>query len=84
MNLLILDKIGYINFDRYRSELLFKVISERSERSNIIVTANLEFSDWTKLFKNTSLVAALIDRLTFNSYVLNMNGESYLLEHTKN
>ena len=76
--------MGYVSFDRYQSELLFKVIAERSERGSIIVTTNLAFSDWTKLFENTALVAALVDRLTFNSYVLDMNGESYRLARTKN
>ena len=84
VDLLILDEMGYVSFDRYQSELLFKVIAERSERGSIIVTTNLAFSDWTKLFENTALVAALVDRLTFNSYVLDMNGESYRLARTKN
>ena len=76
--------MGYVSFARHQSELLFKVIAERSERGNIIVTTNLAFSDWTKLFENTALVPALVDRLTFNSYVLDMNGESYRLARTKN
>ena len=84
VDLLILDEMGYVSFDRYQSELLFKVIAERSERGSIIVTTNLAFSDWTKLFENTALVAALVDRLTFNSYVLDMNGKSYRLARTKN
>ena len=84
VDLLILDEMGYVSFDRYQSELLFKVIAERSECGSIIVTTNLAFSDWTKLFENTALVAALVDRLTFNSYVLDMNGKSYRLACTKN
>ena len=43
----------------FRSELLFKVIADRSERGSTIVTTNLAFSDWTDLFENTSMVAAL-------------------------
>ena len=61
---------------------LFKVISDRSERGSIIVTTNLEFSRWTELFENTSMVATLIDRLTFKSHVLDMNGDSYRLKST--
>lgn len=83
VDLLILDEMGYVSFDRYQSELLFKVIADRSERGSIIVTTNLAFSNWTNLFENTALVAALVDRLTFKSYVLDMNGDSYRLEHTK-
>ena len=83
VDLLILDEMGYVSFDRYQSELLFKVIADRSERGSIIVTTNLSFSEWTDLFENSAMVAALVDRLTFKSYILDMNGESYRLEHTK-
>lgn len=71
--------MGYVSFDRYQSELLFKVIADRSERGSIIVTTNLPFSEWTTLFENT----AMVDRLTFQSYILDMNGQSYRLEQAK-
>ncbi len=82
-DLLILDEMGYVSFDRFQSELLFKVIADRSERGSIIVTTNLPFSEWTTLFENTAMVAAMVDRLTFQSYILDMNGKSYRLEQTK-
>lgn len=82
-DLLILDEMGYVSFNRYQSELLFKIIADRSERGSIIITTNLPFSEWTSLFENTAMVAAMIDRLTFQSYVLDMNGESYRLEQTR-
>ena len=75
-DLLILDELGYVSFDRYQSELLFKVIADRSERGSIIVTTNLPFSEWTTLFENTAMVA-------FQSYILDMNGSSYRLEQAK-
>ncbi len=81
-DLLILDELSYLSFNRHQSELLFKVVSDRSERGSIIVTTNLEFSKWTELFENTTMVAALIDRLTFRSHVLDMNGDSYRLKST--
>lgn len=81
-DLLILDELSYLSFNRHQSELLFKVISDRSERGSVIVTTNLEFSRWTELFENTTMVAALIDRLTFKSHVLDMNGDSYRLKST--
>ena len=81
-DLLILDELSYLSFNRHQSELLFKVISDRSEKSSTIVTTNLPFSKWTELFENTTMVAALIDRLTFRSHVLDMNGESYRLKAT--
>src|SRR5699024_7413332 len=81
-DLLILDELSYLSFNRHQSELLFKVISDRSEKSSTIVTTNLPFSKWTELFENTTMVAALIDRLTFRSHVLDMNGDSYRLKAT--
>lgn len=81
-DLLILDELSYLSFNRHQSELLFKVISDRSEKNSTIVTTNLPFSRWTELFENTTMVAALVDRLTFRSHVLDMNGESYRLKST--
>ena len=78
-DLLILDELSYMSFNKYESELLFKVISERSERSSTIVTTNLPFSRWTELFENSTMVSALVDRLTFRSHVLDMSGPSYRL-----
>lgn len=77
-DLLILDELSYISFNRNQSGLLFKAVSEQSEKGSVIVTANLPFSSWTDLFENTTMVAALVDCLTFKSYV----GESYRFEET--
>ena len=60
-----------------------KVLSDRSERSSTIVTTNLPFSKWTELFENTTMVSALVDRLTYRSHVLDMNGPSYRLMSTR-
>ena len=80
MDLLLLDELSYARFSQEESELLFKVIAERSERSSTMITTNLEFSKWTEMFSNATLVAALVDRLTYHSHVLNMNGNSYRLQ----
>lgn len=81
-DLLILDELSYLTFNRHQSELLFKVISDRSEKSSTIVTTNLPFSKWTDLFENTTMVTALIDRLTYRSHAMDMNGDSYRLKAT--
>ncbi len=81
INLLVIDELSYLTFNRHQSEMLFQVISERSERASIIITTNLEFSSWTDLFENEIMVSALIDRITFQSHILNMNvKDSYRLE----
>lgn len=82
-DLLILDELSYLSFNKYESDLLFKVLSDRSERTSTIVTTNLPFSKWTELFENTTMVAALVDRLTYRSHVLDMNGSSYRLLETQ-
>lgn len=81
--LLIIDELSYLTFNRHQSELLFKVIADRSERRSVIVSTNLKFSDWVTMFENTTMVTALIDRLTFRSHVLNMNSDRpYRAEHS--
>lgn len=82
-DLLIIDEASYITFNRHQSELLFKVIADRAEKRSVIISTNLKFSEWTTLFENETMVAALIDRLTFRSHVLNMNGVSFRGEHSK-
>lgn len=85
IDLLIIDELSYLTFNRYQSEMLFQIISERSERASVIISTNLEFSEWTQLFENEMMLAALIDRVTFRSFVLNMNcSSSYRIDSTMN
>lgn len=58
-----------------------KVIAERSERIITMITINLEFSKWPEMFKDATLVAALVDCLTYHSHILNMKGESYRFQN---
>lgn len=81
-DLLIIDEMSYLTFNRHQSELLFKIIADRSERKSIIVSTNLAFSKWLSIFENQTMVAAMIDRLTYRSFVLNMNSDNpYRAEH---
>lgn len=82
-DLVIIDELGYISFDKEGSELLFNFISLRAERMSTIITTNLSFNRWTEVFGDPVLTAALIDRLTHKSYVIDMNGNSYRLKETK-
>lgn len=81
--LLVIDELSYLSFNRHQSELLFQVIAERAERASLIVNTNLQFSEWTELFESEKILAAMIDRLTFKSHILNMNGDSYRLKERK-
>ncbi len=82
-DLLILDELGYITFDKEGSELLFTHLSLRAERKSTIITTNLSFERWEEVFKDPVMTAAMIDRLTHKSYVVNMNGNSYRLKETQ-
>jgi DNA replication protein DnaC len=80
VDLLILDELSYLTFTKPQAELLFHQLSVRNERGSVAITTNLEFSHWGEFFPDTMLTAALIDRLTHHSHILNMNGESYRLK----
>ncbi len=68
------------NTIKNRMNLIYrKLFTHPSERSSTIVTTNLPFSRWTELFDNSTMVSALVDRLTFRSHVLDMSGPSYRL-----
>ena len=82
-NLLLLDELSYASFGLEESELLFKVIAERSERTSTMITTNLEFSKWPEMFKDATLVSALVDSLTYHSHILNMNVESYRFQNAR-
>lgn len=82
-DLIIADELGYISFDKEGSELLFTFLSLRAERKSTIITTNLSFDRWNEVFNDAVLTAALIDRLTHKSYVINMNGNSYRMKETK-
>lgn len=82
-DMIVADELGYISFDKEGSELLFTFLSLRAERKSTIVTTNLSFDRWNEIFNDPVLTAALIDRLTHKSYVINMNGDSYRIKETK-
>jgi DNA replication protein DnaC len=75
--LVAIDELGYVPLANVGAELLFQVVSERSERAAIIVTTNLPFSEWTQVFKNARLCKALLDRVTDGAHILETGTESY-------
>lgn len=78
-DLLILDELGYIPFSKEGSELLFQVLAERHERGSVIITTNLGFADWTQVFGDATITAALLDRLTHKAHIIHCPWESYRL-----
>jgi hypothetical protein len=77
LDLLILDEVGYIPFDKLSSQLLFNVVSNCYEQQSIILTSNLEFGRWNDIFRDDRLTAALIDRLVHHAYILGFTGSSF-------
>ena len=75
--LLVVDEIGYLPLGTQGSNLFFQVISARHERSSTILTTNLPFAEWGKIFDGTTVATAIADRLVYNSEVLIMEGASY-------
>lgn len=82
-DLVIADELGYISFDKQGSELLFTHLSLRAGRKSTIITTNLSFDRWEEIFSDPVMTAAMIDRLTHKSYIVNMNGASYRVKETK-
>ncbi|AIF42183.1 IS21-like element helper ATPase IstB [Virgibacillus sp. SK37] len=82
-DLVILDELGYISFDKEGAELLFSHLSLRAGRKSTIITSNLSFLKWQEIFYDPVLTAALTDRLTHKSHVLNMNGPSFRMKETE-
>lgn len=82
LDLIVLDELGYIPFSSIGAQLLFQFCSSRYERGSIMITTNLEFSEWTSVFGEEKLTAALLDRLTHKCHILQMNGESFRLRQS--
>lgn len=79
---LIIDDIGYVQQNREEMEVLFVLLAERYERGSVMITSNLPFSKWERIFKDPMTTAAAIDRLVHHSVILELNLPSYRLEHS--
>jgi DNA replication protein DnaC len=75
--LLVVDEIGYLSLGRQGSNLFFQVISQRHETKSTVITTNLPFADWGKIFDSTTVATAIADRLVYNSQILILEGPSY-------
>lgn len=80
---IILDDIGYIQQDRDEMEVLFTFLGERYERRSVMISSNLVFSQWDRIFKDPMTTAAAIDRVVHHSTILELNGRSRRHEEAK-
>ena len=83
LDLLLLDELGYVQVDPKGAELLFQIITEREERASIGIGTNLPFSEWGTVFPDPRLVAAIVDRVTFNAHIIETGTQSYRLATSK-
>ncbi|HVK39543.1 MAG TPA: IS21-like element helper ATPase IstB [Candidatus Kapabacteria bacterium] len=79
----ILDDIGYVQQNRDEMEVLFTFLAERYERRTVMITSNLVFSEWDRIFKDPMTTAAAIDRLVHHSVILEMTGSSIRIEEAQ-
>lgn len=82
-DLVILDELGYVSFDKESNEILFNLLSNRNDKGSIIISTNLSFDRWEETFKDPILTGAIIDRLAYKSHIIDMRGESYRIRKTQ-
>lgn len=82
-DLVIIDELGYVSFDRQGNEILFNLLSNRNEVGSMIITTNLAFEQWEEVFSDANLTGALVDRVAHKAHILDMSGDSYRLKETK-
>jgi DNA replication protein DnaC len=83
-DVVILDDIGYVQQSRDEMEVLFTFLAERYERKSVVITSNLVFSEWDRIFKDPMTAAAAIDRLVHHAVILEMTGPSVRADQARN
>lgn len=81
-DLIAIDELGYVPLAEIGAELLFQLIADRAERASLIITTNLPFSEWTRVFANPRLCKALLDRVTDRAHIIETGLESYRFRRT--
>ncbi|HET6867186.1 MAG TPA: IS21-like element helper ATPase IstB [Solirubrobacteraceae bacterium] len=79
--LVCLDELGYLTLPDGAAELVFQVLSELHERGSLIVTTNLPFGEWTKVFPDARMAKAVVDRLTHRAHIIDTGTESWRFRH---
>jgi len=83
IDLLLLDEVGYVQLDARGAELVFQILTEREEKSSIALASNLPFSEWGQIITDPRLVAAIVDRVTFNAHIIETGTNSYRLKTSR-
>jgi len=81
-DLVLIDELGYLSFDARGADLLYQVFNKRYQRASTIVTTNLPFKDWGKLFHNSAAASAIADRLVHRGLLVRISGKSRRSDQT--